>query len=112
MNFLIETKQEYTIHLVNSIYSLIYDGLQNIYEEAKKSAKNNEELKIFQILLSGVPKWNPNIIEEEKKRICDKSGCGYLEDLVTCVHIIQLKLLTAVRAGQKQKKIVLADLLI
>jgi hypothetical protein len=30
---------------------------------------------------------------------------GYLEDLVTCVHIIQLKLLTAIRVGQKQKKI-------
>ena len=45
MNFLIETKQEYTIHLVNSINSLVYDGLQNIYEEAKKNAKNNDELK-------------------------------------------------------------------
>ena len=42
MNFLIETKQEYTIHLVNSIYPLIYDGLQNIYEEAKKTAKNKK----------------------------------------------------------------------
>lgn len=34
-----------------------------------------------------------------------KSGCSYLEDLVTCVHIIQLKVLTAMRVGQKQKKI-------
>jgi hypothetical protein len=29
----------------------------------------------------------------------------YLEDLITCVHIIQLKILTAMRVGQKQKKI-------
>jgi hypothetical protein len=41
----------------------------------------------------------------KKKRICEKSGCSYLEDLVTCVHIIQLKTLTAMRVGQKQKKI-------
>ena len=65
MNFLIETKQEYTIHLVNSINQLVYEGLQNIYEEAKNNAKNNDELKIFQILLSNVPKWNPDIINNE-----------------------------------------------
>jgi len=59
----------------------------------------------FQNLISRVPKWNSQIIETERKRICDKSGCNYLEDLVTCVHIIQLKILTAMRVGQKQKKI-------
>ena len=31
--------------------------------------------------------------------------CSYLEDLITCVHIIQLKALTCVRVGSKQKKI-------
>jgi hypothetical protein len=59
----------------------------------------------FQNLISRIPKWNSQIIETERKRICDKSGCNYLEDLVTCVHIIQLKILTAMRVGQKQKKI-------
>jgi hypothetical protein len=59
----------------------------------------------FQNFISRIPKWNPAIIENEKKRICDKSGCTYLDDLITCVHIIQLKLLTAVRAGTKQKKV-------
>jgi hypothetical protein len=56
-------------------------------------------------LISRIPKWNSQIIETERKRICDKSGCNYLEDLVTCVHIIQLKILTAMRVGQKQKKV-------
>jgi hypothetical protein len=62
-------------------------------------------LMTFQNFISRIPKWNPTIIENERKRICDKSGCTYLDDLVTCVHIIQLKLLTAVRAGTKQKKV-------
>jgi hypothetical protein len=62
-------------------------------------------LMTFQNFISRIPKWNPAIIENEKKRIYDKSGCTYLDDLVTCVHIIQLKLLTAVRAGTKQKKV-------
>jgi hypothetical protein len=59
----------------------------------------------FQNLIARIPKWNANIIETERKRIIEKSCCNYLEELVTCVHIIQLKLLTAMRVGQKQKKI-------
>jgi hypothetical protein len=59
----------------------------------------------FQNLITRSPKWNGAIIETEKKRIIERSGCSYLEELVTCVHIIQLKLLTAMRVGQKQKKI-------
>ena len=39
------------------------------------------------------------------KRIVEKSNCGYIEDLITCVHVVQLKALTCVRVGQKQKKI-------
>jgi hypothetical protein len=59
----------------------------------------------FQNLITRIPKWNSAIIETEKKRIIDRSGCSYLEELVTCIHIIQLKLLTAMRVGKKQKKI-------
>jgi hypothetical protein len=59
----------------------------------------------FQNLLSRVPKWNNAIIEEERQRIIERSGCNYLEDLITCVHIIQLKVLTSIRVGNKQKKI-------
>jgi hypothetical protein len=70
---------------------------------------DNEEpgkyLMTFQNLISRVPKWNANIVEEERKRIVERSGCSYLEDLITCVHIIQLKVLTCVRVGNKQKKI-------
>ena len=45
------------------------------------------------------------MIEQESKRIVDNSRAHYLEELITCVHIIQLKLLTSIRVGQKQKKI-------
>jgi hypothetical protein len=80
-----------------------------MFEESYKLCKENGEtdkyLMTFQNFISRIPKWNSTIIEEERKRICDKSGCGYLEDLITCVHIIQLKILTAMRAGTKQKKI-------
>ena len=62
----------------------------------------------FQNLISRIPKWNEVIIEEERKRIIERSGCNYLDDLITCVHIIQLKVLTCIRVGNKQKKIDIA----
>jgi len=95
MNFYIETKKEYTIHLVNSLHQLIYEGLQNIYEEAKKTAKNNDELKIFQIMLSDVPKWNPNIIDVEYQRIIRQNNLGKtIEDLLKAVIKSNIVVLT------------------
>ena len=106
---LYESKNEWGGRLITILTPLIIDGYKSIFEESIKLCKENNELDkylmTFQNLISRVPRWNPTIIENEKKRICEKSGCFYLEDLVTCVHIIQLKTLTAMRVGQKQKKI-------
>jgi hypothetical protein len=104
-----ESKNEWGARLLTIMTPLIIEGFKSIFEEANKLCRENNEtdkyLMTFQNFVSRIPKWNPTIIENERKRICDRSGCGYLEDLVTCVHIIQLKLLTAMRAGNKQKKI-------
>ena len=104
-----ESRNEWCSRLVTILTPLIIDGYKSIMEESVKLCKDNKEmdkyLMTFQNFISRIPKWNPTIIETERKRICEKSGCYYLEDLVTCVHIIQLKVLTAMRVGQKQKKI-------
>jgi hypothetical protein len=104
-----ESKNEWGARLLTILTPLIVEGFKSIFEESLNLCKANNEmdkyLMTFQNFISRIPKWNPAIIENEKKRICDKSGCTYLDDLITCVHIIQLKLLTAVRAGTKQKKV-------
>ena len=104
-----ESKNEWGARLLTILTPLVIEGFYSIYEEACSLCKNNDEmdkhLMTFQNFISRIPKWNATIVESEQQRICDKSGCSYLEDLVTCVHIIQLKLLTAVRVGTKQKKI-------
>ena len=104
-----ESKNEWGSRLLTIVTPHIIDGLKSIFDEAVKLCKDNNEmdkyLMTFQNFITRIPKWNTNIIETEKTRIVEKSGCGYLEDLVTCVHIIQLKLLSAIRVGQKQKKI-------
>ena len=104
-----ESRNEWSARLISILTPLIIDGYKSILDEAVKMCKENNEMEkylmTFQNFITRVPKWNQTIIESEKKRICDKSGCAYLEDLITCVHIIQLKILTVMRVGQKQKKI-------
>lgn len=104
-----ESKNEWGSRLLTILTPHITDGLRSIFEEATRLCRENNEmdkyLMTFQNFITRIPKWNSNIIELERRRIVEKSGCGYLEDLVTCVHIIQLKLLSAIRVGQKQKKI-------
>lgn len=104
-----ESKNEWGARLLTILTPLIIEGFRSIFDESLTLCRTNSEmdkyLMTFQNLIARIPKWNANIIETERKRIIEKSCCNYLEDLVTCVHIIQLKLLTAMRVGQKQKKI-------
>lgn len=103
------SKNEWASRLINILSPCIIEGYKSILKESLHLCKNNKEtekyLMTFQNLISRIPKWNSTIIEDEKNRIIEKSGCKYLEDLVTCIHIIQLKTLTTMRVGNKQKKI-------
>ena len=104
-----EAKSEYSIRLVNILTPLIMQGIRSIFTEANKLCiENNEESKYlmtFQNFLARVPKWNSAIVESETQRIVKESKCSYIEDLITCVHVAQLKILTSIRVGQKQKQI-------
>jgi hypothetical protein len=104
-----EAKSEYCIRLVNILTPLIMQGIRSIFTEANKLCiENNEESKYlmtFQNFLARVPKWNSAIVESETQRIVQESKCSYIEDLITCVHVAQLKILTSIRVGQKQKQI-------
>lgn len=109
VNVLSEAKNEYSSRLLNILTPLILEGITSIFDEALSLCVENDEsskyLMTFQNFLTRVPKWNTSIIEEETKRILTKSECPYLTDLLTCVHITQLKVLTSIRVSQKQKKI-------
>jgi hypothetical protein len=107
-----EARNEWCSRLVSIFTPLVMEGVKSIFNEAWKLCVETDEvnkyLMTFQNLLARIPKWNSVIIEEERKRIIERSGCNYLEDLITCVHIIQLKVLTSIRVGNKQKKIDIA----
>jgi len=106
---LTEAQYEWALRLVNILSPLIHEGVQSIFNESWSMCEKEDELDkylmTFQNLLSRVPQWNESIIETEVDRIVEKSGCTYLEDLLSCVHIVHLKILTTIRTGKTQKKI-------
>ena len=108
-NVLNDSKSEWSIRLMNILSGHIIDGFRSIFREAMEVCEKNDEaekyLMTFQNYLSIIPKWNQNMIDTEVERIKTSSQCKYLEDLITCVHILQLKILSCVRTGNQNKKI-------
>ena len=106
---LIESKNEWCARLMNILTPLVISGFNSIWKDAFQIATKNGEkgkyLMTFQNYLSQVPKWSQTIVQAECERIVTNSGCNYLQDLLTCVHIIQLKALSCVRVGQSQRKV-------
>jgi hypothetical protein len=106
---LYESRNEFAARLVNLLAPQMIYGFQTMFDEAWKLCAENDErdkyLMTFQNFLSRVPKWNSTIIGKEYDRIKEASSCNYMEDLIACVHVVQLKSLTCMRVGMKNKKI-------
>jgi hypothetical protein len=88
MNFIVETKNEYTIQLVGILSPLLYEGFESIYIESRTIMKKGEEkriLQIFQQFIKKIPEWNNNLIETETQRILIQSRCDWLPDLLKAV---------------------------
>ena len=108
-NVLNDSKNEWSILLINHITPHIIDGFRSIFNESVRLCEENDELEkylmTYQNLLARIPKWNQIMINAENERIVKLCNCSYLEDILTCVHIIQLKVLSCVRVGNDTKKI-------
>lgn len=104
-----ESKDEWCCYLVDLLSPLIKQGVQSMFQQAWTMCVEKNEtdkyLMTFQNMLTLISKWNSVTIEDEHKRIVEQSGCTYLEELIVCVHIIHLKVMTHIRVGNRQKKI-------
>ena len=108
MNVLADAKEEYTRQLVSVLSPEIYVGIKSIYDAAQNHCnKINDKsvLKKFQLLLSSVPQWNQNKVEEEFKRIVKKTDCDFIEDLITAVFVSHTKVLSSIKLKKNNKTI-------
>lgn len=104
-----EAKGEYSIRLVNILTPCVLEGIKSIFDNAKqlciKQDEFNKYLMTFQNLLSRVVNWNEALIQAEVDRIVRKSQCSYIPELISSVHLTQVKVLTSVKLGNECKKI-------
>jgi hypothetical protein len=101
-NAVLVARKEYTTILVYILYPAIYQGLKSIWEDAKQTKKTRprEVFAEFQNRLTRVRKWNQDVIENEYKRIIDKTKCDYLDELIKRVFVINTQILAAVNMHQ------------
>ena len=89
-----ESKNEWGSRLLTILTPLIIEGFKSIFDESYKLCKENGEtdkyLMTFQNFITRIPKWNVTIIEMERKRIVERSGCSYLEELVALFICFQM----------------------
>lgn len=109
LSTIIPSRAEWCEQFIMIVKPCILEGFDEIFKGAEKLSIErkmpNEYLTTFQKLILQIPKWNQTIIDIEKKRIEERSRCSYLEILLTATYIAQLKILSAIRAGTKSKKV-------
>lgn len=101
-----EAKGEYTKQLTLFLVPAFHRFFMTCLTQASQEEPQvKRQLWKFQELLSQVPEWNIDKVQREVQKIQGEIQCDYLEALVTAVFIAHTKVLTAIRIGNKNKRV-------
>lgn len=101
---IVEARAEYTKQLNTLLTPVIYETLENMYEESVQDSKSKKDVLInFQRRLKTIPVWNQDVIDRHYKLIL--GNCEFLGDLVAAIFISNVKILTSIKIGKDKKKI-------
>jgi len=98
-----EARSEYTKQLATFIVPTIVAWFQTLW--ARNANDRQRCLSAFQNECEEVARWNQDRIHDEVRVLLERSGCDYMEELMTAVFIAHTKVLTAVRLSSTQKKL-------
>jgi hypothetical protein len=98
-----EARSEYTKQLATFIVPPLVGWFQATW--ARNAADRQRCMVLFQSECEEVARWNTDRIHDEVRVLLEKTGCDYMEELVTAVFIAHTKVLTAVRLSAKEKKL-------
>lgn len=101
-----EAKSEYTkqltLYLVPAFHRFFMELLQQAMADEPLAKR---QLWKFQETLSQIPEWNMDKVQRETAKIITSIQCDYMEELLTAVFIAHTKVLTAIRIGNKNKRV-------
>ncbi len=101
-----EAKGEYTRQLTQFVVPAFHRFFMGCLQQAAtEEPQLKRQLWKFQEILSQIPEWNMDKVQREIARLIAEIQCDYLEELVTAVFIAHTKILTAIRIGNKNKRV-------
>jgi hypothetical protein len=98
-----EARSEYTKQLATFVVPSLVGWFQSLWH--RNSFDKQRCLSLFQSECEEISRWNQDRIHDEVRVLIERSGCDYMEELMTAVFIAHTKVLTAVRLSSKQKKL-------
>jgi len=98
-----EARSEYTKQLATFIVPTMVTWFQTLW--GRNASDRQRCLSAFQNECEEVSRWNQDRIHDEVRVLLERSGCDYMEELMTAVFVAHTKVLTAVRLSAKQKKL-------
>ena len=105
-----EAKSEYMLQLTQYLTPAYFRFYLDLLARAKDEMKDEPKRYLwqFQNLLAEIEDWNMERVTREIANInadVERSGCDFLEDLLTAVFIAHTKVLAAVRLNSKTKNV-------
>ena len=98
-----EARSEYTKQLATFIVPTLVGWFQQLW--SRNSSDKLRCLALFQTECEEIARWNIDRVQDEVRVLIERTGCDYMEELMTAVFIAHTKILTAVRMSTKQKKL-------
>lgn len=98
-----EARSEYTKQLATFIVPSLVGWFQQLW--SRNASDRGRCMALFQSECEEIPRWNADRIHDEVRVLIERTGCDYMEELMTAVFIAHTKVLTAVRLGKKQAEL-------
>jgi hypothetical protein len=98
-----EARSEYTKQLATFVVPTLVGWFQQLW--SRNASNKNQCMALFQGECEEIPRWNQDRIHDEVRVLIERTGCDYMEDLMTAVFIAHTKVLTAVRLSKREKKL-------
>ncbi len=98
-----EARSEYTKQLATFIVPSLVGWFQQLWQ--RNAPQRGQAMYLFQTECEEIPRWNQDRIHDEVRVLLERTGCDYMEELMTAVFIAHTKVLTAVRLSSNQKKL-------
>lgn len=102
-SILLDAKKEYSKQIVGFLTPALYDELYFLWKNAVDEDAR-APMRRYQDLLEEIAEWDESKKLQITDRCIEKSGCKFLEDLLTAVFVAHTKVLMSIRNKSKVSK--------